>query len=59
MNQLRKQRWSRAFSESQTGATASEINDARATVVIEHIMQASGKSTPVFLFEVMAVYCVD
>jgi len=37
LNELRKKRWSRAFAE-QPGT---DSNDARATVVIEHIIQAS------------------
>jgi len=39
LNDLRKKRWLKAFAE-QSGNTA-ETNDARATVVIEHIIQAS------------------
>lgn len=39
LNDLRKKRWAQAFStESNSNAN---VNDARATVVIEHIMQAS------------------
>ena len=38
LNELRKKRWNQAFSES---STSTETNNARATVVIEHIMQAS------------------
>ena len=37
LNELRKKRWSRAFAEQPS----TDTNDARATVVIEHIMQAS------------------
>ena len=46
LNQLRKQRWNGAFAESNTEAAAAEINDARATVVIEHIMQAVSLRLP-------------
>ena len=38
LNDLRKKRWNQAFSECGPSA---EANNARATVVIEHIMQAS------------------
>ena len=38
LNELRKKRWNHAFAESTTSAGT---EDARATVVIEHIMQAS------------------
>lgn len=38
LNELRKKRWNRAFAESSASA---DTQDARATVVIEHIMQAS------------------
>ena len=40
LNDLRKKRWNQAFAETSIAATTS-ANDARATVVIEHIMQAS------------------
>ena len=43
LNELRNKRWSQAFAESSPGSSAN-INDARATVVIEHIMQASDVS---------------
>lgn len=39
LNELRKRRWNTAFSES-----GNDTNDARATVVIEHLMQASDVS---------------
>ena len=39
LTELRKKRWTTAFAES--GNMSNEVNDARATVVIEHIMQAS------------------
>eukprot|EP00977_Amphora_coffeiformis_P018149 scaffold6242_cov168-Amphora_coffeaeformis.AAC.1 len=38
LNDLRKKRWNQAFSEC---GPSTETNNARATVVIEHIMQAS------------------
>ena len=38
LSELRKKRWSHAFSES---GNSTETDDARATVVIEHLMQAS------------------
>lgn len=38
LSNLRKERWSKAFSEQ---GNAADTNDARATIVIEHIMQAS------------------
>lgn len=41
LTELRKKRWSQAFSESATSDGSIIINDARATVVLEHIMQAS------------------
>ena len=41
MNDLRKGRWNRAFSGSQQD---DEHNDLRATIVIEHIIQASDVS---------------
>ena len=40
LTQLRKKRWDQAFAES-AAASSSTTNDARATVVIEHLMQAS------------------
>ena len=46
LNELRKKRWSQAFSESsrEVSNNSTDTNDARATVVIEHIMQASDVS---------------
>ena len=41
LNDLRKKRWLKAFAEQPNNSNGAEINDARATVVIEHIMQAS------------------
>ncbi|CAB9515699.1 Receptor-type guanylate cyclase gcy [Seminavis robusta] len=41
LNNLRKSRWAKAFSESPA---TSNNNDMRATVVLEHIMQASDVS---------------
>lgn len=38
LNELRKKRWNQAFAESML---SSDTNNARATVVLEHIMQAS------------------
>lgn len=38
LNDLRKKRWNKAFSESSGGA---DTNNARATVMMEYIMQAS------------------
>lgn len=38
LNDLRKKRWAQAFAEN---TNTTNVNDARATVVIEHIMQAS------------------
>ena len=40
LNDLRKSRWNQAFS----GTVGDHINDLRATIVIEHIMQASDVS---------------
>ena len=40
LNDLRKARWSKAFAENSNGKTK-EFNDLRATIVIEHIIQAS------------------
>jgi len=39
LNGLRRNRWDRAFSEKEM--SHEELNDLRATIVIEHIMQAS------------------
>uniref|UniRef100_A0A7S3L3E6 PDEase domain-containing protein n=1 Tax=Amphora coffeiformis TaxID=265554 RepID=A0A7S3L3E6_9STRA len=46
LNELRKKRWSQAFSDSSRDVSnnSAHTNDARATVVIEHIMQASDVS---------------
>lgn len=44
LNDLRKNRWQKAFSSSNTGLTEKESNDLRATIVIEHIIQASDVS---------------
>ena len=46
LNELRKKRWAQAFSDSSRDVSnnSTHINDARATVVIEHIMQASDVS---------------
>ena len=41
LNDLRKQRWSEAFSEHRP---SSDVGDLRATIVIEHIIQASDVS---------------
>ena len=41
LNDLRKSRWTKAFSEC---ATAGGNNHLRATIVLEHIMQASDVS---------------
>ena len=43
LNELRRNRWRKAFSE-ELGAVESERNDLRATIVIEHIIQASDVS---------------
>jgi len=40
LNDVRKERWNRAFSGEETSANP-EINNLRATVVIEHIIQAA------------------
>jgi hypothetical protein len=40
LNDLRKSRWNKAFSESSVG----QNNNMRATIVLEHIMQASDVS---------------
>ena len=45
LNGLRKQRWEKAFSGDQ-GLSEEEENDLRATIVIEHIIQASDVSHP-------------
>jgi hypothetical protein len=41
LNDLRKQRWNKAFSEVEEAQKGKEHSDLRATIVIEHIIQAS------------------
>jgi len=41
LNALRKERWTEAFSNSEPGA---DVNNLRATIVIEHVIQASDVS---------------
>ena len=41
LNALRRERWTEAFSNKEPG---SDVNDLRATIVIEHIIQASDVS---------------
>jgi len=43
LNGLRKARWQKAFS-TESGVSAEELNDLRATIVMEHIIQASDVS---------------
>ena len=44
LNDMRKTRWGRAFSEGGQSAGQEDISDLRATIVIEHIIQASDVS---------------
>ena len=39
LNDLRKTRWAQAFSESASGRAVANVNDLRATIVMEHIIQ--------------------
>ena len=41
LNDLRKARWEKAFSEQADGETMTDRDGLRATIVIEHIIQAS------------------
>ena len=44
LNDMRKTRWGRAFSEEGKCAGKEDISDLRATIVMEHIIQASDVS---------------
>lgn len=44
LNDLRKSRWNRAFAEQTSSKTDDVDSDLRATIVIEHIIQASDVS---------------
>ena len=44
LSALRKNRWEKAFSEGQQGAAQNNNNALRATIVLEHIIQASDVS---------------
>ena len=45
LNDLRKRRWNQAFSSNATNTSmTSKVNDFRATIVMEHIIQASDVS---------------
>jgi hypothetical protein len=44
LNDMRKTRWGRAFSEGGKSAGKEDISDLRATIVMEHIIQASDVS---------------
>ena len=44
LNDLRKKRWQQAFVAQEPGMTCSHKSDLKATIVIEHIIQASDVS---------------